>query len=205
MGSEGQATTMKLFIVSVRWTVTVALLLAFGIAATNGPDGISSVAIFATNAGSVIGASLLVPRYKWVVALLTFGIGLTASVNLFRITPDRLFTAIPSVFHVSFQWKESACGCHRKCILDRIATTKTSQRKCCDHFLREILSFGDIAMKFPGNFVSDTSVLGLPPGRPLGHVLLRLLPRQLWRHRRAWKLMITPVHCSWPFPQPGVE
>ena len=101
---------MRLFIVPVRWAVTVALLLAFGIAATNGPDGISSVVIFAATAGSVIGVSLLVPRYKWVVALLTFGIGLTASVNLFRITPDRLFTAIPSIFHVSFQWKESACG-----------------------------------------------------------------------------------------------
>ena len=101
---------MKSFAISVRLTATAALLLVLGFVTSIVENGVSCMVIFAVTAGAVIGSSLVVPRHKMVVALLTFGMGLILSVNLFTITLDSMYRAVPSLFYVSIRWKESACG-----------------------------------------------------------------------------------------------
>jgi hypothetical protein len=101
---------MKRFIGAVRWMAVVGLLVAVARIAASYGDGPSCVVIFAITAGAVIGSKLIAPRRKMEVALLMFGMGMTLSVTLFTVTPDRLFTAAPSLLRLSVYWKDSACG-----------------------------------------------------------------------------------------------
>src|SRR5262245_6537047 len=101
---------MKKFALAIRWTAIVVLLLGLGTVAGCEDEQLAICLLsFALGAAAVIGFTLLAPRHKRAVALLTFGAGISLSLRMLTLAPEQPY---PPYFYIrwSGEWKSSACG-----------------------------------------------------------------------------------------------